>query len=155
FLSTGFPPTKLVKVEALRYLGLAELAAPRPERHRTSRGEDAQVLVLGEIAPASMRQLLLLLEHAMGLLPKDFRFTFKPHPSYAVDLTHYPGFVAAQTQEPLSALLDRYDIVVASNSTSAAVDAFVAGLPVIIGVGGHSLNLSPLRGQAEVTFVSN
>jgi surface carbohydrate biosynthesis protein (TIGR04326 family) len=48
-----------------------------------------------------------------------------------------------------------YDVAVCANSTSAAVDAYVAGLPVIIGVDGGGLNLSPLRGQAGACFVSS
>jgi surface carbohydrate biosynthesis protein (TIGR04326 family) len=46
-------------------------------------------------------------------------------------------------------------VAVSANSTSAAVDAYVAGLPVIIGVDGDDLNLSPLRGQAGACFVSS
>jgi surface carbohydrate biosynthesis protein (TIGR04326 family) len=50
--------------------------------------------------------------------------------------------------------LPDFDIAVAANCTSAAVDAFVAGLPVIIALDGDGLNLSPLRGQQGAHFVS-
>jgi surface carbohydrate biosynthesis protein (TIGR04326 family) len=50
--------------------------------------------------------------------------------------------------------LERFDVAIAANSTSASVDAYVAGLPVIIDLSGSDLNLSPLRGRRGVTFVS-
>ena len=39
-------------------------------------------------------------------------------------------------------------------STSAAVDAYPSGLPVVVMLDDTELNLSPLRGHPEVHFVS-
>jgi surface carbohydrate biosynthesis protein (TIGR04326 family) len=50
--------------------------------------------------------------------------------------------------------LNQFDDALAANSTSASIDAYVAGLPVIIDLSGDELNLSPLRGQAGIRFVS-
>jgi surface carbohydrate biosynthesis protein (TIGR04326 family) len=98
--------------------------------------------------------LLGLLQEAARLLPSEYAFTFKSHPGLAVDLAAYPELRAMETREALSRILGDHDVAVAANSTSAAVDAFVAGVPVIIAVDGDSLNLSPLRGRAGVRFVS-
>ena len=92
-----------------------------------------KVLVLGDLIPTSVRHLLGLLERAMLLLPPN-ELTFKPHPGYAVDLAEYPGLRAGQTRESLAQILAGFDVAVAANSTSAAVDAYIAGLPVIIGL---------------------
>ena len=102
-----------------------------------------------------MDHLLGMLVDAMTLLPRQCQVTFKPHPGYAVDLAKYRSLAAGETAEPLAQILPEYDVAVSANSTSAAVDAYVAGLPVIIGVDGDDLNLSPLRGQTGACFVSS
>jgi surface carbohydrate biosynthesis protein (TIGR04326 family) len=71
-----------------------------------------------------------------------------------VNLGDYPRLQFRETNRALHELLGDFDIVIAGNSTSAAVDAHVAGLPVIIGLDGASLNLSPLRDQPGVCFVT-
>jgi surface carbohydrate biosynthesis protein (TIGR04326 family) len=163
FVEGGFPESRLVQVEALRYLNLAGLAT-RPGHNGTRHDEGAfptgaapalKVLVLGDLIPASMHHLLAMLVEAMKLLPRQCQVTFKPHPGYAVDLARYRSLAACETAEPLAQILPEYDVAVCANSTSAAVDAYVAGLPVIIGVDGGGLNLSPLRGQAGACFVSS
>jgi len=163
FIDAGYPEDRLVQVEALRYLNLAGFAT-RSERDGTRHEEAAgpaavplalKVLVLGELNPTSMHHLLGMLVDAMTLLPRRCQVTFKPHPGYAVDLANYPALAAGETAEPLAQILPEYDVAVCANSTSAAVDAYVAGVPVIIGVDGDDLNLSPLRGQAGAYFVSS
>ena len=163
FIEAGYPEGRLVQVEALRYLNLAGLAT-RSGRDGARHDEAApgaaaplalKVLVLGDLIPTSMHHLLGMLVDAMTLLPRPCQVTVKPHPGYAVDLAKYRSLAAGETAEPLAQILPDYDVAVSANSTSAAVDAYVAGLPVIIGVDGNGLNLSPLRGQAGVCFVSS
>lgn len=136
---------RLIEVEALRYLEL-----PRPRPYAASGG---RVLILGDVIPESMHSLLLNLEGAARLLPPDYRFTLKPHPLYAVDLSSYPGLRAESTTASLERILGEFDVAVAANGTSAAIDAYQAGLPVIIGLNGSDLNLSPLRGEPGACFV--
>jgi len=163
FIQAGYPEGRLVQVEALRYLNLAGLAK-RSGRDRARHDEAIspaaapvalKVLVLGDLIPTSMHHLLGMLVDAMTLLPRQCQVTFKPHPGYAVDLTKYRSLAAGETAEPLAQILPDYDVALSANSTSAAVDAYVAGLPVIICVDGDGLNLSPLRGQAGACFVSS
>ena len=47
------------------------------------------------------------------------------------------------------------DIVITSNITSAAVDAYLSGVPVITYLGSDMLNYSPLRGKKVIKFASN
>ena len=162
FTGAGYPVKGLVEVEALRYLNLSGVVAKR--RANSMRGGAVKpsgsespridILILGDMMPTSMHHLLSLLQETMGLFPSGYRFTFKPHPAYSVNLADYPGVTAEQTKDALGRILGDYDAVVVANSTSAAVDAYVAGLPVIIGLDGDDLNLSPLRDQPGVRFVS-
>jgi surface carbohydrate biosynthesis protein (TIGR04326 family) len=152
FIEAGYPAERLFEVEALRYLNLAKPAVA--SRHVSDGTSRIKVLVLGDMIAGSMRHLLGLLEQAMQRLHDGFSLTFKPHPAYAVDLAAFPGLKADRTTEALSEILGDYDVAVVANSTSAAVDAYLSGLPVIIALDGDELNLSPLRGEAEVCFVS-
>jgi surface carbohydrate biosynthesis protein (TIGR04326 family) len=160
FVSTGFPVERLIEVEALRYLSLAKLSARAdagkgPDENRSARDSpDVKVLVLGDIAPTSTRHLMNLLQGAIELIPAGYSFTFKPHPAGTAGLADYPHLFAERTDAALGDILQEYDVAVAANSTSASLDAFIAGLPVIIGLDGDSLNLSPLRGHSGAHFVS-
>jgi len=163
FVAGSYPAERLVEVEALRYLNLSDIVA-RVGRdgvtaHRlvpscTGAAKGVNVLVLGDMIPNSMHHLLAILAEACKRLPEVYRFTFKAHPGYSVKLADYPGLQAEETMEPLGQILSAYDVAVAANSTSASVDAYLAGLPVIIGLDGDELNLSPLRGCVGVRFVS-
>ena len=159
FLDTGYPADKLVDTEALRYLNLLPLvehAGAAQVRSDESRGaaRPTRVLVLGDIIAESTHNFLLLVSRAVKVLPDGYELTFKPHPGHAVDLSEYPDLTALETTESLHKILDQYDVAVAANSTSASLDAFLAGLQVIVDLSGDDLNLSPLRGQPGVGFVS-
>jgi surface carbohydrate biosynthesis protein (TIGR04326 family) len=162
FADQGYGSDQLVDVEALMYLNLARLAPQPAPDSATRRGSvplvskapPATVLVVGDMLAAAMHRLLRLLEDTITLLPLDYRFTLKAHPGYRVQLEHYPGLHVEETTEPLDQILKEYDFVIAANTTSAAVDAYQSGLPVIVQVDGSHLNMSPLRGHDDVCFVS-
>jgi surface carbohydrate biosynthesis protein (TIGR04326 family) len=161
FVGAGYPVEQLVEVEALRYLKLTRTdATPVLDSMNPLAGKQpipgslgVRVIVLGDFVPAIVRSFLRLLEEATKLLPSSYQFTFKPHPACAVRLADYPDLRADETTEALDRILEKYDMALATNSTSASVDAYMAGLPVIIALDGADLNLSPLRGQPGVRFV--
>lgn len=148
-VESGYPIERLIEVEVLRYLKLSRTTSKRvldPAR--------IKVLVLGDIIPASMHNLLKILGNATKRMRLGGRFAFKPHPLYAIRLADYPDLAdVEQVNEPLDRILNDFDIALSANSTSAAVDAYQVGLQVIVGLEGTSLNLSPLRGQPGVRFI--
>lgn len=159
FVDTGYPVERLVEVEALRYLNLSVTSQKIVRdiggaKFLRSQHPEVHVLVLGDLIVDSMHKLLVLLEDAAKILPIGYRFTFKPHPVYDVELANYPRLQMVKITDSLDCILNKYDIVFSANSTSASVDAYVAGLPVIIRLDGSELNLSPLRGHPGVCFVS-
>jgi surface carbohydrate biosynthesis protein (TIGR04326 family) len=159
FVEGSYPEERLVEVEALRYLNFAPIVVGDRANGLQKRSGSAlkcvNVLVLGDMMPTSMHHFLGLLEQTCKVLPSNYRFTFKPHPGYSVSLADYPGLKADETKEPLGEILGAYDVAVTANSTSASVDAYLTGIPVIIGLDGNDLNLSPLRGRRGVRFVSS
>ena len=154
FTEAGYPSSKMVDVEALRYMKLTTSDKnPHTRKMAMPPLGKVNVLILGELLPASMNRLLELVQAAAKNLPDGYQFTFKPHPGYSVDLSNFANLEAKQTTEALDLILQDYDVAISANSTSAAVDAYISGLPVIVGLDGSDLNLSPLRGQTDVSFV--
>ena len=56
------------------------------------------------------------------------------------------------TMEPIAKLLAECDVAYASSVTSAAVDAYCAGIPIVSVMDPNTLNLNPLRGCEGVLF---
>jgi surface carbohydrate biosynthesis protein (TIGR04326 family) len=153
--AAGLPSNLLTDVEALRYLGLERSVrrGPSDQKSEGAARRTVRLLVLGDIAPDSMRAFLPLVEEAAKLL-FDCELTFKPHPGYTPDMSAYPLTRARQTHESLARILPEHDFVIAANNTSAVIDAHVAGLPVAIALSGDGFNLSPLRGRKAAFFVA-
>ena len=153
FLGGNFPASKLFEVEALRYLYLAELSLRTPKSSRP-KGQPLRVLAVGDYLFENTRLQMCLLEQAATLLPIDMVFLIKPHPKCPVNPADYPGLRMEVTMEPLSTLLERYDVAYSSSLTAAAVDAYISGMSVISVLDPVKLNMSPLRGCDGVVFIS-
>lgn len=148
----GFPNECLVACEALRYGYLNNL---RTER-RASRAQknSFRVLILGDYMSLGTTRMLKLLEGALPGLSESATFAFKPHPNYHVDPADYPGLHLSIVKTSLGGILSDFDVAYSSNMTAAAIDGYLAGLPVVVMLDEQHLNFSPLRGQLGVQFVS-
>ena len=81
-------------------------------------------------------------------------FTVKPHPACPIRVADYPSLSMTVTMEPIAKLLAKCDVAYTSAVTSAAVDAYCAGVPIVSLLDPNMLNLSPLRGCAGALFTS-
>lgn len=149
----GYPERDLAEVEALRYMHLADNGTGR-EPFSSPSSRSLRVLVLGEYRQHSTQQQMRLLEKVAPSLPTDTVITVKPHPASPVHPEDYPGLKLIVTMDPISKLLRNCDVAYTSNVTSAAVDAYCAGIPVVSLLDLSNLNLSPLRGRKGVVFAS-
>lgn len=157
FEAAGYPAERLLDVEALRYIALSGLAEQRGATQSgglstPSETAPRKVLILGDLMPASMDYLMNLVENTLELLQVPCEFTLKPHPGNTPELPRFARLQVSLTSEPLWKILGRFDAAIAANTTSAAVDAYVAGLPVIVALDGGSFNMSPLRGEPGTHF---
>jgi surface carbohydrate biosynthesis protein (TIGR04326 family) len=152
FQAAGVPPEKLVDVEALRYLHLAR-AVERPERRHADSGS-LRLLVCGDFLASTNRRMLACLAGAARLLPPGVLYRIKPHPAYPIDPHDLAGLRVEMVAAPLEALLPECDAVFASNITSAAIDAYCRGVPVIQMLDGSTFNVSPLRDVGDAVYVS-
>ncbi len=137
----GYPSSRMVDVEALRYLHLlsspAVAAAPVP----------SIVLVLGEYSAEASTRLLDLVARAADVSDAPTAFAFRPHPAADfVDLTPYPR-ITLDHHISLSDALDAADLAVCGASSSAAVDAASRGVPTVLVSDPHSFFSSPAEGQ--------
>jgi len=152
YLSGGNPSNGVVSCEALRFLHLG----PMKTITRSGRHFPKKVLILGGIMPKPNDTLLRLLEKASSLLSDGFSYTVKPHPNCMIRTENYSSLKnMCVVNAPLGKIIQNYDIAYASNTTSAVLDAYLAGLSVVVMLDQDELNMCPLRGQPGVQFVSS
>ena len=153
YLAGGCLGEELVEVEALRYLHLGKIDNKQIVS-KSSSGKPSRVLILGDyLASNTSLQMKLLQQIADDL--SNIELTMKPHPACPIVAADYPQLKFKLSDQSISDLLGHFDIAYTSSVTSAAVDAYSAGLQVISVLNPTTLNLSPLRGVAGVRFVSS
>jgi surface carbohydrate biosynthesis protein (TIGR04326 family) len=152
YLSVDYPKQAIAECEALRYGYLNDLRA----KHLIGRAKEypVKVLILGDYVPSGTSRMLLLLEAAIPYIIGLATYTVKPHPNLMVNAADYPLLHLKVVIDPLEKILFDFDIAYSSSMTSAAVDAYHIGLPLVVMLEEMELNFSPLRGQPGVRFVS-
>jgi surface carbohydrate biosynthesis protein (TIGR04326 family) len=151
YLSVDYPKEAIVECEALRYGHLNNLRAEYSSKK--ANGGAIKVLILGDYLPSSTIKTLQLLEVAAPRISALATYTVKPHPYCLVKATDYPSLHLKIVTDSLGEILHDYDVAYSSNMTSAALDVYLAGLPVVVMLDETEINLSPLRGQSGVKFV--
>ena len=80
--------------------------------------------------------------------------TFKAHPACRLDLDQFPDLPIKVVHNSVGELIKQFEIVFASNRTSAGVEAYLAGCNIIVVKDSYCFNSSPLRGSHAVNFCS-
>jgi surface carbohydrate biosynthesis protein (TIGR04326 family) len=152
YLDSGYTQEVIIECEALRYGYLSSLEIKR--RSGPECGGQRKALILGDVMPLSTDRLLRLLDASTIYGSDTISYIVKPHPNCPVRVERFPSLNIAIVTNTLETIVQDYDVAYASNSTSAAVDAYLAGLPVVVMLDEAELNFSPLRGMSGVSFVS-
>jgi surface carbohydrate biosynthesis protein (TIGR04326 family) len=140
---------KLVDVEALRFMHLLN----KPLKQ--SRSIVFKILVLGEYSEVNTLKQINLLMRAREKFTFKYDITIKSHPLYLVEKSKLLNNYSLRfSMEDLDKLIPNYDVAYVSNVTSAAIDVFYKGLPVISFFDTSNLNLSPLRDIDGAIFVT-
>jgi len=147
----GYPMNDLIEVEALRYLHLSDAKASSAQ---TPKKGVMRLLVLGDYLLSNTQRQMNLLVQAAPTLPVGTVIMVKPHPNCLIQATDYPKLSMTVSTEPIAKLLAECDVAYSSAVTSAAVDAYCAGVPIVSVLDPNTLNLSPLRGCAGALFAS-
>lgn len=163
-INFGYPLSRLIDVEALRYLHLSGmessvrrsiLGEKKQNQVRSSSNSKVRLLVLGDYLEENTRFQMQMLEAIYQEISDGVTIVVKPHPASHIKYEDYPGLHFSLDGRPIDLLLQEVDIAYASCTTSAAIDAYCMGVPVIVVIDGVSMNGSPLRGHNDVNFVSN
>ena len=152
YLSSDFPEEETVECEALRFGHLTNLSTTIKKAKR--KDEVIQVLVLGDFFHSTTDKMLRLLGRATRHISAPISYTLKPHPGFQVKAEDYPFLDLKIVTSSLSQILNEFDIVYSANVTTASIDAYYAGLPVIVILDAEDLNFCPLRGVPGVRFAS-
>ena len=152
-IENGYPECRLFEVEALRYLYLEDFRKEK-EDFQIKKNDGLRLLVLGDYLESNTRNQMDLLVRTLVSFPIDIKIIVKPHPAYMIDWEDYPEIDIKVRSNPLRDLLGHCDLAYSSAVTSAAVDAYCFGVPVITALDSDALNLSPLRNCDDVYFVS-
>ena len=154
FLASGCPKDRLVKVEALRYLYLSDVQTKSVSTTRKRR-EKIRFLVLGDYLELNQYKQIELLGSVYDHLSTRANITFKAHPYCSFDASRYTTLSLSLSVAAVGDLLPECDMVFASPTTSAALEAYCAGVPVISMNDPTILNFSPIRGFPNTSFVSS
>ena len=150
FNLSGFPKDKTFRVEALRYLDAFSDISIKEDTKKNKK-----MLIVGEMNRASMELMFKIVDDTYSFLQKNkYEIGLKFHPSNILNLDNHNKIYNIETA-PLENLFKKYDIIIAGNSTSAALEAFLLNKKLIIILSGSNLNLSPLRDLSEIKFISS
>ncbi len=150
-VSGGYPSERLLSVEALRFRHLVDVVRKKNDPQPDS--SSLRVLICGDFLAETNKKMLAWVGSAAALLSAETTYTLKPHPAFPIDDTDFPKIQIHVTDSSMPELLRHVDVVFASDTTSAAVDAYCSGVPVVIMWDGGNFNLSPLRGVPDVNYV--
>lgn len=153
--NAGYPDDRLVDVEALRYLHLAARPGRTPASEDSKPAAATKILVCGDFMQDTNRRLIAMAEAARKIRGGALDLLIKPHPAYGLAGGLLSEGLWRVHDGPLSTILSACDVVFTSAITSAAVDAYCAGLPVIQMLDGETFNRSALLGFADVLFVGD
>ena len=154
FLDWGYQYLELVDVEALRYLYLDNYQNSGRLNFKMA-AAPLQMVVVGDYLLKNFKIQMGILEKFAESFSSDIQIQVKPHPNCPIELRGAMGIDNTTfTSDPISKLLSKSDVMFSGSVTSASVDAYCAGIPVISILDPNTLNLSPLRGREGVVFVT-
>jgi len=154
YISGGYLQKHLIEVESLRYLYLFNSSLHKVKETIPTEKEKI-VLVIGDYSEKNTYKQLDLLSFKPKKINSPVRYIVKPHPNSPINLEGFPDLCAEISTRPIEDLLKICDVVYSSLITTAAIEAYCLGIPIITFLDGKTLNMSPLRGVKSVYFISN
>lgn len=153
FLKRGIPVKKLKSVEALRYLYLKN--DTKSCSFKNSNPLKTRILVLGDVLKKSTLNQLRFLKKSLIDIKNSPKIFIKPHPASLLTLKEYNFKNLNFIHKPINEIINCFNLVITSSTTSSSFDAYFLGAKVAIIPDEHGINLSPLRDYNEVIFLKS
>ena len=152
YINMGYPSKKIKNVESLRHLYLNRLLK---NKKQVNKKDFFTILILGDYLEKNTFYQLELLNNLPNNAIKKVNLIFKSHPACNIDLKLFKNLNITKANKPIFQLLPESDAAYCSSFTSASIDAYSFGLPVIIPLDPKTINLSPLKDFKYVNFIRN
>jgi surface carbohydrate biosynthesis protein (TIGR04326 family) len=151
YINGQYPENLLTKVESLRFLHLENVSNASFKNNSLK----PKLLILGDYEYQNTYKQLKLLIGALAISDIEIDILMKPHPSCPILKEEFPEINMQISNKNISTLLEACSIVYTGNATSASVDAYLSGKKVISVLSPKTPNLSPLRGNSDVVFITS
>lgn len=148
---------KILKLEATRYLYLNKKIKNQTKTKGTNnfKNEKKVLLVICDYTNSYTEKQLKFLSDIKVNLNSQFKIIIKPHPAKVKNFIKKYKNKFIITNEPIAKLAEDVDVILTSNTTTAALEFYHLSKPIILILDNKALNLSPLRNMNNVKFVSN
>jgi surface carbohydrate biosynthesis protein (TIGR04326 family) len=153
YLKTCSEREPVADCEALRYLHLAPANAR--DLSEVAQGGALRILVLGDYTQDRTDALVQVAEGARNQTSVPVELRVKPHPGCPVDPLRYPQSALRIVNDAVAGLVSSAHLVLASNTTSAALEAYLCGGRVLVLDDRRGVNYSPLRRIQGVSFIAD
>ena len=151
-LINNVPHERIVEGEALRF---GHLNNNCNIKLRNKYNNLLRVLLLGDYILSDTDYMINLVSDIITIKNYNLDVAIKPHPNTPINTSIYHKIDLSIESRPFNTFGNSYDICIASNKTSSAIDAYFHGINVAVLQSDDSLNLSPLRAQEGVLFFQN
>ena len=158
FSFNNIEENKIIKLEATRYMYLNKLRNFK-NKHNFKKGLKSNfkkvLLVVCDYNISQTKKQLETLEEIYKYLNKNFKIIIKPHPGNNKINMENSKIKLSITDKSISELINKVDCVFTSNTTTVALEFFYLGKYIISMLDPSKLNLSPLRKEKGVKFITS
>ena len=155
---TGLGPMdRLIEVEALRFIHTEQSVTVDKAVSAITPTLNGKIvlLVATDLLDANTQIQLEWVTEAKKQLQDSLEIIVRPHPASDFSATTYARWQELVDRGDLMTLLKRVNIIFCSNASSIAVDAYLAGKPILTMIDGNKFNFSPLRGLPTFSAITS
>ena len=147
------PYSKITLVESLRYQYLDNYKYFSSQK--SSHEKCFCLLILVDFSYTVTDSMLTLLREQNNYYKDNLKMYFKPHPLCHIDLKKYNLNDVTVVSKPINEILASIDCVFTSSSSSASLEMYTIGIPLLLYSRSSSFNVSPLKQSSNVQFISS
>ena len=153
-IANGLEPSTIRKAEALRFLSRNSTTTDSSE-NRTDAFTGRRLLVLGEYDFLMCAKQLQILEELVLLAEEKWVFSFRPHPANPISQDDLPVGVSLSEAHTVGEDLAKCHVVLCCNVSSAALDANLQGIRILMFRDGRQFDGNLLKTGPTMQYVSN